>query len=239
MKIIFCGTAREGEDISETINSIKNQSIKPDKIIITRGGNIARGRNNYLAKVWEYYVFEDDRIVFTFDSGCVYEKDYIKKMLKCFDDIDTDIAMGIVLPQNPKSLIQEFCALRLPQYFRFTKKDWDNFIPSNRQAAFRARVIPWLGFIPEKLSRADDTYWYGKARENKLKFNYCSAVCYWEMKKSLGAYLKTLWDDVSVNTQYNIPDYQSPKKITPAIFIYGVWVSMLAMITKFLAYNGK
>jgi hypothetical protein len=152
-------------------------------------------------------------------------------MLAAFDK-DTDIVMGIVLPQKPESLIQEFCSLRLPQYFRFTEQNWQDFIPSNRQCAFRKSVIKKLGLVPEYLSRGDDTYWYALAREKKLKFKHCEAKVYWEMKKSLGSYLRTLYQDNLIDERYNLKPAVAPQKITPLIFPYGLFVSFLAMITK-------
>jgi len=47
MKISWCATIskKDKRNIEPTINSIKNQSIKYDEIIITEGGNISQGRN--------------------------------------------------------------------------------------------------------------------------------------------------------------------------------------------------
>ena len=224
MRIAFCGTIKDDENILLTIDSINHQSVKVDEIITTTEGNIAIGRNSYLKKV-------KADIIFTYDSGCIYEKDYVKKMLAAFDK-DTDIVMGIVFPQTPESLIQEFCSLRIPQYFRFTEQDWDAFIPSNRQVAFRKSVILQLGLLPEYLSRGDDTYWYALTREKKLKFKHCEAKVYWEMKKSLGSYLRTLYQDNLIDKKYNLTPAVAPQKITPLIFPYGLFVSFLAMITK-------
>jgi cellulose synthase/poly-beta-1,6-N-acetylglucosamine synthase-like glycosyltransferase len=227
-KISFCGTIKKGEDISETLKSIKNQSKKPDEIIVTDEGNIAQGRNEYLTKA-------KGDIVFTFDSGCIYEKDYIKNMLECFKDKKVDIVAGVVLPQNPKSLIQEFCSLRMPQYFRFTKDDWNQFIPSNRQVAFRRSVVKKLGLLPEYLSRADDTYWFGLAKQKRLKFAHCNAICYWETKKTLKDYLRTVYLDSKIDKKFKIKSCRSPQKISPKLFPYGTFVSCLALIVKIIS----
>ena len=233
MRISFCGTTLEPESKSmkETIKSIKAQSIKVNKIITVFNGNIAQARNKYLESV------EDD-IIFTFDSGCFYEKNYIKKMLECFKDKQVDIVMGVVLPMKPTSLIQEFCATRIPQYYRFTEKDWNTFVPSNRQVAFRKEVITKLGYLPEDLSRADDTYWYGLARKKGLKFAHCNAIVYWETKKTLKDYLKTVYKDEKFNKKYDIRPANMPNKINPMLFPYGCFVCFLAMINKFIGGLG-
>lgn len=225
MNISFCGTIKKGEDIRETLSAIKNQSVQPTEIIVTDKGNIAQGRNSYLKKA-------KGDIIFTFDAGCIYERDYIKKMLEKFKDKSVDIVSGIVLPKNPKSLIQEFCATRLPQYFRFTEDNWSNFLPSNRQVAFRRRIIKKLGLLPEYLSRGDDTYWFRLAKQQGLKFAHCNAIVFWEMKTTMMDYLKTVYYDSKINRKYGIKSYTAPKKINPIVFPYGTLVSALAMGTK-------
>ena len=224
MIISFCGTIKKGEDISETLLSIKNQSVKVDEIIITNKGNIAIGRNDYLNKA-------KGDIIFTFDSGCIYEKDYVRKMLKAFKK-DTEVVMGIVLPMKPKNLIQEFCVTRMPKYYLFSEEDWNKFLPSNRQVALRIQAIKKLGLLPEELSRADDTYWFNLARIKKMKFAHCDAIVYWETKSSLKDYLKTVYYDNKVNKKFKIKSFQAPCKTNPLVFPYGTIVSFLAMIIK-------
>ena len=61
----------------------------------------------------------------------------ILEMLKKLKGNDIVIAKVVPVVNN---LIQQFCALRMPQYDQFTKEDWDNFIPSNRQVMFKRNV---------------------------------------------------------------------------------------------------
>jgi glycosyltransferase involved in cell wall biosynthesis len=224
MRISFCGTIKKSENVDKTLISIRNQSVKVNEIIITKIGNISQGRNEYLKQA-------TGDIIFTFDSGCIYEKDYVKKMLEGFEK-DTDIVMGIVLPQKPKNLIQEFCATRMPQYFRFTEEDWNKFIPSNRQVAFKRQVINKLGLLPIWLDRADDTYWFSLARKRGLKFNHTQALCYWETKKTLKEYLRTIYLDDKSNKEWGIERAVMPNKINPLLFPYGCFVGLCLFIVK-------
>lgn len=226
VKISWCGTVKNKRKLKKTLESIRKQTIKPYEIIITTKGNIAQGRNEYLIKA-------KGDIIASFDSGCIYEKDYTEKMLRALKG--NDIVMGIVKPMKPQNLIQEFCILRLPQYERFTKKDWNKFIPSNRQVMFKWKIIDMLGLLPRDLYRSDDTYWFMKARKKGLKFGYCNAVVYWEMKKTLWSYLKTIYQDTKCDYDYRIKRYKIRERISTKIYPYGIMVCILALIFKFLS----
>ena len=208
---------------------IASQSIKPYEIIVTTKGNIAEGRNEYLRKAQGDYIA-------CFDMGCYYPPNYSEMMIKKLEDENADIVIGVVRPKKPSCMIQEFCALRLPQYDRFTKADWDNFIPSNRQVIFKRDIIKRLGLIPTKFYRSDDTYWFRKAKEIGLKFAYCQdAVVYWEGKRSLYSYLKTVYNDNKCDKKFKIKGFQAAHKISPLIFPYGFVVSIIAGIAKIIA----
>jgi len=224
--ISVCGTSKNKKEMQSTVNSIKKQTMLPDEIIITKGKNISKGRNSYLLKA-------RGDVIMSIDSDCQYEPEYISKMIKCLKK--NDIVMSKVIAQPPKKLIQLFCSMRMPQYQYFTEKNWSQFLPSNRQVMFKRSVIKKLGLLPEYLYRSDDTYWFGLARKKGLKFTHCDAIVYWKTKKSLKAYLKTVYQDNRCNKKFKIKGFQAPQKMSPMIFPYGLFVSALAMITKFWA----
>ncbi len=233
IKISWCATMSKEDSCKDVINktNIKNQTITPFEVIITTQGNIAQGRNEYLQKAKGEYIA-------SFDAGCLYPSGYSELMINRLKEENADIVIASVKPMITKNptLIQEFCALRLPQYNRFDNEDWSKFIPSNRQVIFKKEIIDKLGLIPEYLYRSDDTYWFRKARLLGLKFAYCEeAVVYWEMKTSLKSYLKTVYQDNKCDKKFKIKGFQSPQKISPKIFPYGLFVGFLAMITKFWA----
>jgi len=225
MKISWCITTskKDKRRMKRTLDSIKQQSIKPYEIIITGGDTIAEGRTEYLMKA-------KGNIIISADVGCLYEKDYTKKMLKKLKGNDIVIAKVVPIVKN---MIQQFCALRQPLYDQFSQKDWDTFIPSNRQVMFKKKIIDVIGYPPDYLYRSDDTYWFQRARDKKLKFAYCpEAIVYWEMKTTLKSYLRTIYLDTKCDYQVGIKRYKT-KRISVKIFPYGIFVCILALIYKF------
>jgi glycosyltransferase involved in cell wall biosynthesis len=228
MKVSWCATCSKDDldKLNDTLRSISSQTVPPHEIIVSTVGNIAQGRNEYLQKATGDYIA-------TFDGGCVYDERWTEIMLNKLIETDSDIVIGEVLPMEPVNKIQEFCSLRVPNYKEFAEHDWDNYIPSNRQVIFKKDIIDKIGLVPEKLWRADDTYWFQKARNEGLKFTHCDAVVYWETKKSLKSYLWTVYNDNKADAQFNIKPFSSPKKriqLTP----YGIVVSVLALNVKML-----
>lgn len=231
MKISWCATMSEKDkrNIQPTIDSIKDQSVGYDELLITEGGNISQGRNEYLKKA-------KGDILATFDGGCIYKKDYLKKMLKVMEETQADIVFGIVKPMKPKNKIQEFCISRLADYENFTEEDWKNFIPSNRQVIIKRDIINKLGLLPEQLWRSDDTYWFQKAKEEGLKFAYSpESVVYWEMKSSLKSYLKSVYNDTKCDRQYGIKPFGSSKRKKRDTSFSGLVFFFLAGVTKVMA----
>jgi len=224
------------EDFSnskDTIKSIKKQFlIKPYEIIVVTKGNIAQGRNEYLTKA-------KGDIIASFDADCIYEENYLIKMLMQMQKDDADIVIAKVVPVI-SNIMQEFCALRMPRYDRFAKKDYANFIPSNRQVIFKKDIIHKLGLLPETLYRSDDTFWFSLARKKGLKISYCfHAEVSWRMKDNLKDYLKTIYLDNRCNTEYNIKGFKT-NKISTMIFPYGILVCYFAMLCKLRGYiHGK
>ena len=227
MKISWCGTMSK-EDMRSiiTVATINNQTIKPFEIVITEGGNISQGRNNYLVKAKGDYIA-------SFDGGCIYDKDYSEKMVKRLEETKADIVFGIVKPVSQQNRIQRYCVSRMPDYDNFTEEDWNNFIPSNRQVIFKREIIAKLGLLPEELWRSDDTYWYQKAKKLGLKFAYCKdAVVYWEMKKSLKSYLKSVYNDTKCDYQFGIKPFGASKRKKTKKSLYVLFVMGLALIFK-------
>src|SRR4030042_735074 len=63
----------------EIIKSFKKNSKIPLKLIISKGANIAKGRNLYMGDVKEGFLFSGD-------ASTRFEKDWIKKLLKGFKE---------------------------------------------------------------------------------------------------------------------------------------------------------
>lgn len=217
-KISFCATfLNEEKNIASLLDSILNQSIKPNeiilvdggskdktcqiikeyqkksripiKLIISKGANIAKGRNIYL-KESKY------PIIFSGDASTTFEKNWIKKMMKGFEK-GADIVVGKYLPAKPfKNAIEEIIAARMPDFDSFTEEDFKEFLPSNRQIAFKKESWKRLGKFPEYINRADDTLMHMKAKKLGLKYYFAKdAVVRWHARDNLWQYLKIAFLD--------------------------------------------
>lgn len=210
-KISFaCTIFNEEKTIGRFIESILSQSVKPNEIIIVDGGskdksveivknyqkkskipiklfvekgNIAKGRNKYVKE-------SSNDLLFTGDSGTRFEKNWIKKLMIGFEK-GAEIVIGTYLPEKPKTLVEKIIASRFPDFSKFSKTDWKDFLPSNRQLAFRISSWKKLGDFPEWIGRADDTLMHMKAKKIGLKYYFAKdAKVYWHARDSLKSYLK-------------------------------------------------
>lgn len=215
-KISFaCTIFNEERTIGKFIQSILDQSVTPDEIIVVDGGsrdnsikivkeyqkiskipiklfvspgNIAVGRNKYVQEA-KY------DLLFTGDSGTRFEKDWIKKLLAGFEK-GADIVIGTYLPEKPENLIEKIVASRFPDFSKFSQKDWENFLPSNRQIAYRVSSWKKLGNFPEWMDRADDTLMHMNAKKMRLKYYFAKeAKVYWHARANLKSYLKLAYLD--------------------------------------------
>jgi glycosyltransferase involved in cell wall biosynthesis len=216
-KISFaCTTLNEEKSIKRFLDSISNQSVKPNEIIIVDGGskdntiqiveeykkkskipikifivpgaNIARGRNEYVKRA-------KGDILFSGDLETRFEKDWIKKMLKGFDK-GADIVIGTYVAEKPQSILEKVIASRFPNFSKFSENDWNKFLPSNRQIA--VKLISWekLGDFPEWIHRADDTLMHMKAKKEGFKYYFAKdAKVYWRARDNLKQYLKLAYQD--------------------------------------------
>ncbi len=210
-----CTTFNEEKNIKKFLKSIEDQSVKPKEIIVVDGGskdntvkeikkyqknskipirlfiakgNIARGRNEYIKRA-------RTKFLFTGDLGTRFEKDWIKKMLVGFEK-GADIVIGSYLPERPKRMIEKIIASRFPDFSKFSEKNWEEFLPSNRQIAFKLSSWKKLGSFPEWMDRADDTLMHMKAKEIRLKYYFArDAKVYWHARDSLKDYLRLAYQD--------------------------------------------
>jgi len=217
MKISFaCTVFNEERNISTFLDSILDQSVKPEEIIIVDGGskdktveiireykrkskipiklivlpgaNIAQGRNTYIKE-------SKNDLLFSGDAGTRFERNWIKKLLKGFEK-GADVVVGGYYPELQKKLIEKIIASRFPNFPKFSNRDWEAFIPSNRQIAYKLSSWNKLGKFPEQIERSDDTLLHMKAKKEGLKYYYAKdAKVYWRARENLREYLRLAYED--------------------------------------------
>lgn len=212
MKISVVSTVfNEERNISEFLDSVIKQSQKPDEFIIVDGGskdstykilkkysekhkwirafqkkgaNISEGRNLAIEK-------SKGDIIFTSDSSTRFEKDWIKKISKGFDE-NTDVVFG-KWRIEPHNLVERFLVSRTPNWKNI---DPDTFIPSNRQVAFRKKVWKSVGGFPEHIRRADDNWLHLNAHSKGFSYKFVEdAEVVWILERDLKGMVRLAFQD--------------------------------------------
>lgn len=207
----ICTLKNEEYSIKEFIDSLLSQSRSPDDIIIVDGGstdrtveilksyiengasmklitesgaNIARGRNIAIKNA-KY------DIIASTDAGCRVEKDWLKYLIKPFEeDPSVDVVSGWYEADARswfESCVAEFSYPKLSQVV----KDSNLFLPSSRSVAFKKSCWEKVGGYPEWLYTAEDTLFDIKLKEVGCKFYFAkNAIVYWRVRSSLKSFLK-------------------------------------------------
>lgn len=169
----------------EIIDSyIKNGA--PIKLIVSKGANIAQGRNIAI-KNSKYDVIAST------DLGCRLNKDWLKNLLDKFGK-QTDIVSGCYLNEARTTFEKVVTDLASTNLDILTAED---FLPSNRSIAFKKSVWQELGGFPEHIKRSDDTLFDLEARRRGKKFEIAKdAIVYRRCRKNLKELIRTIFLDV-------------------------------------------
>lgn len=208
---MICTVLNEQKNLKDFLDSVVEQTQIPDELIIVDGGskdrtyeilrdyskkyrwikihqvkglNISEGRN---------YAINHSKgnIIFTSDCGTIFEKNWIKKIVKGFDE-GADIVFG-KWKVSPSNTIEKFLVSRSPSW---NKIDLKTIIPSNRQTAFKKDVWKKVGGFPNHLKRADDNWFHLKAHSLKMKYLFIkNAVVLWRLDRNFFGMIKLAFLD--------------------------------------------
>lgn len=161
-------------NIKHQISNIKNQKIKFK--ILVRKGNRAVGRN-------EAIKHSTNEIIACSDAGCILDKDWIRNIIKPFENFNVDVVAGYYRG-NPKNIFEKCLvpyALVMPD-----KVDEDNFLPASRSMAFRKSTWKKAGEFPQELSNNEDYVFAKKLKEIRAKIVFeKKAIVYWTPRSNL------------------------------------------------------
>ena len=207
MKISFITTVfNEEKTIEGLLESLNNQTLKPDEVVIVDGGstdktlsaisnfkfpfsnkkikvrvsikkgNRSVGRNHAIRNA------KKDIIVCS-DSGCILDKDWLINIIKPFSDPKVDVVAGYYkgLAKNAfeKCLIPYVLVMK-------DKVNPENFLPATRSMAFRKLIWEKIGGFDEKLSNNEDYAFSKKLKKFNANMVFANdAIVNWIPRKNI------------------------------------------------------
>ncbi len=193
----------ERDNIEDFINSILNQTKKPDEVIIVDGGstdgtqdiirrypeitlitqpgaNISKGRNIAIRHA-------KGDIILSTDAGCVLDKTWVEKISTPFEDEEVEVVGGYYYPLVGGSKFERAQAV----LYLSQRPGGRFFTPSSRSIGFRKYIWEKVGGYPEWLDIGEDTYFNMAWSRIGAKYVFIKdAVVYWKMRKGWISFIK-------------------------------------------------
>lgn len=206
----------EEETIVPLLESILEQQILPNEVIIVDGGSddksvelvnnfISISKNSHSKLPIKLFQKKGNRSVgrnhainkakYTWiavtDAGCILHPDWLQELLKEQHLLGTDVVAGYY-SAKPQTMFEEAVvpyALVMPD-----KVDEENFLPATRSVLFSKNIWQVVGGFNEKLDDNED-YDFArkvKARVSKIGFSK-RAIVYWKPTSNLRSFYKMIF----------------------------------------------
>ena len=250
---VYCTVFNEESSIELLLRSLRSQTRKPDEIIIVDGGstdntveiiesfikdnpsiklvtakgsNVAQGRNIGIKNTKYDFVASTD-------AGCIADKNWIKNLVKNFDD-GVDIVTGICLPDAKNTFEECFAEILYPKEDDF-KADW----PSHQNIAFRKDVWKKINY-PDKCYRSEDTWFNLEAKERGFKFKLAKdAIIYWRPRKNLREVFKNSYLWTKSNIENDVRREASSKIALNCLLQLGWYLLSIFMLLFVFTFMSK
>lgn len=223
MKLTVLATVRnEVDTISSFVDSLLDQQLRPDEIIIVDGKstdgtyerlksyadagkivviseecNIAQGRNLGVA------VAKHDYIAVT-DAGCIVDPTWLKNIHRC---IEANPSVDVVAANFRFDVHSEFEQAVVLATFSPTREQSEHarFFPSSRSVAFRKSAWAEAKGYPEWLYAAEDTLFNIRLRQLGKEFVFCrDAIVHWRPRTTWRALAKQRFNFARGNARVGI-----------------------------------
>lgn len=210
---LICTVKNEEDTIQDLLNSIANQSRKPDEIIIVDGGstdktvqiirefiksknlpiklivapnaNIAQGRNIAIRN-------SKYSIIASTDGGCKLDPNWLRNIIAPFEKSNVDVVSGVYVPWCENEFEETASYLIFPD---IKKLDPNKFLPSGRSIAFKKEAWETVEGYPEWLYTAEDTLFDLRLRKIGMKFALArNAIVYWRVRKNIKGIFKQFYN---------------------------------------------
>lgn len=260
MKISLITTVlNEETTIGSFLDSIIEQMLKPDEMIIVDGGS----KDRTIEKVEEfkqferartkvrYYVFQGanrskgrneaikkatGEIIAVSDAGCILNKNWLKEITAPFNDSSIKTVAGYYLPKTEnifqKCVAPFFCVM--PDRIKLHQKDKNfEFLPSSRSFAFRKEVWEKVGGYPENLNYCEDLVFDQKIKRAGFKIVFePKAIVYWPQRRNLKSVFKQFFNYAVGDGQVFFTRYQTHSAKILLIFLR-YFLAIILMLTGF------
>jgi glycosyltransferase involved in cell wall biosynthesis len=200
----------EEDSIGLLLQSISEQTEKPDEVVLVDGGSTDKTvniiqtfqeKNSKLLNI-KLFVRRGNRsvgrnegiqqaayqIILITDAGCLLDKNWVKEMSRPFKDKNVDVVAGYY-SAKVETIFQKCLvpyALVMPD-----KIDPNNFLPATRSMALRRQVWSELGGFNEQYSHNEDYVFARKIKSNGKKILFAKeARAYWVPRRTFkGAFI--------------------------------------------------
>lgn len=201
---LITAVLNEEVTIEKFINSISEQSLIPDEVIVVDGKSsdntaeavkqqikkhknlniklIIKKGNRSVARNEAIKNAEGD-IILSSDSGCILNKNWVKNITKSFENKKVDVVAGYYRGNARSSFQKSLIPYVLVMEDRINERE---FLPATRSMAFKKSIWKKVGGFNEKLSHNED-YEFAKRldKENaKIVFSK-EAIVSWIPRKNL------------------------------------------------------
>lgn len=202
-------TYNEEKSIRGLMDSILNQSVLPDEIVIVdslssdktleiiksfnnkrikiiqKKCNISQGRNIAIKNAKYNYIIATD-------AGCVLDKDWVKNMISAFDGGKQDYVMGNFKPSRNGTDLQKILGYLSLQ--NEEKLASDPYFASTRSIGFKKKVWSEIGGFPENLYTGEDTWFNLEAKKRNFRAVFSKySIVYWSPRESIKKFIKQFY----------------------------------------------
>lgn len=253
---IIATVRNEKKTITDFVDSLLDQSYKPEEIIIVDGVstdgtrelleeydergeiillseecNIAQGRNIGIRKA-------SSEIIAVTDAGCLVSKTWLENIMNCFSSTpEPDVVAGN-FRFDCHTLFEEVVSLATFSPDR-EETDAARFYPSSRSLAFKKSAWEKARGYPEWLYAAEDTLFNIRMRQLGLQFAFAKdAIVRWRPRETWSALAKQRFNFARGNARVGIgtQGYISYLKYLAVIFLLllagllSPWLMLLSIL---------
>lgn len=205
MKVSLIVTVlNEEKSIDAFLDSVANQSLKPDEVIVVDGGSVdwtldklSKRKENIRILIKEGASRSEGRnlavekakneIIAITDAGCVLDKNWLAEIVKPFSDPSVDVVAGYY--RGIAKTVFEKCVIPyvLVMPDRVNPK---TFLPASRSMAIKKNVFWKVGGFPVEFVHNEDYVFANRLKKEGAKIVFCQeAIVNWIPRSNL----KSFW----------------------------------------------